>query len=216
MTLRELVRRYLPVLGIGVTAAFALVALLLALDEGAAVQATAFATLSLCAITGWYAWLTHRMVAHGHSQTKQLRRAHLEQRRSEALILANLADRVGAGMRELPPKLSEQGFDGRVREGALWSRDDLRELETLSAALGPWASGPLVDVTNFLLWMDARVREIQQVPVGRGYDYRAFPAQRWETAWRESDKHLGLVAKLARDEAERLARELQALDSEAA
>ena len=71
-------------------------------------------------------------------------------------------------------------------------------------------------MTNFLLWMDARVREIQQVPVARGYDYRGFPADRWETAWHQSDKHLGLVAKLARDEAKRLGRELQSLDSDAA
>ena len=80
------------------------------------------------------------------------------------------------------------------------------------AAVGPWASGPLVDVTNYLLWIDARIREIQKVNPLKGFDYSRFPGDRWEHAHRESDKHLALVAKLARDRAKNLANEKRTLD----
>ncbi len=182
----------------------------MALDESRAVQATALATLALCVLTGWYAFLTQRLVLFGSKQAQDLRRAQTEKERSEALILANLADRVGAGMRELPHSNGDNGFDNKIREGALWSRDDLREMEKLSAQVGPWASGPLVSVTNYLLWMDARIREVQAEPRSRGFDYaRLFDFDKWEHAWSESDKHLAVVAKLAKDRAGHLGRELE-------
>ncbi len=205
-------RRFLPAIMIVVTAGLAVVALWLAMEESRAIQATALATLALCAITGWYAWLTHRMVSHGHTQTKQMKRTEIDRQWSDAVVLANLADRVGAALRELPTDLSDGGFDRNVREGALWSRDDLRELEVLSARLGPWASGPLVDVTNYLLWIDARIREIQKVDPLKGFEYSRFPGDRWEHAYRKSDEHLAVVAKLARDRAKNLANEKRTLD----
>lgn len=205
-------RRFLPAIIIVVTAGLAVIALWLAMEESRAVQATALATLALCAITGWYGWLTYRMASHGLTQTKQLKRTEIDKQWSDAVVLANLADRVGAALRELPTNTSDRGFDTSVREGALWSRDDLRELEVLSARLGPWASGPLVDVTNYLLWIDARIREIQQVNPTIGFDYSCFPGDRWEHAYRQSDKHLALVAKLARDRAKNLANEKRTLD----
>ncbi len=207
-----MLRRFLPAIIIAVSAGLALVALWLAMEESRAVQATALATLALCAITAWYGWMTHRMVSHGHTQTKQLKRTEIDKEWSDAVVLANLADRVGAALRELPTNLSDGGFDRSVREGALWSRDDLRELEVLSARLGPWASGPLVDVTNYLLWIDARIREIQKVDPLKGFEYSRFPGDRWELAYRKSDEHLTVVAKLARDRAKNLAKEKRTLD----
>lgn len=60
--------------------------------------------------------------------------------------------------------------------------------------------------------LPARIREIQQVNPTIGFDYSRFPGDRWEHAHRESDKHLALVAKLARDKAKYLANEKRTLD----
>jgi len=195
-----------------VVGAIAIYALWLARNQSGAIQATALATLALCIITGWYAILTHKLVAHTQGQSKQLKRSELEHQHSETMVLSNLADRVGAALRELPADTGEEGFDAKIREGALWSREDLRELEILSARLGPWASVPLSQVTNFMLWMEARILEVQRVDPRSGFDYRQFPGDKWKHAWEESSRQLAVISKLADDEAERLAGERRKLD----
>jgi len=197
-------RRAIALTVLGSAAVLAVWALSAAVGHSDAALAGALATIALCLITGWYAWLNNQLVVHNQEQLAELRRSAIDLRRSRAIVFANLADRVGAAVNELPGKLSNPGFDAGIRAGVLWRPEELRELEQLAAHLGPWVAAPLVQVVNYLNWISARVAEVRAVPVLTGYDYTKFPKEKWEWAWAETMRQLPITAKLARDEAERL------------
>jgi len=201
------VQTYVPTLAIAIPVLLALGALWVLRDPAQAGYASALATVALCALTAWYAWLTHRLVIQNRAQMQLLHRTELDRQLAEAKTLASIADRVGAAVRELPAHPDQPGFDRDIRLGILWQREDLRDLERLASRLGPWATEPLIQVINYVNWMAARVVEVQAVHPSQGFDYTRFPREKWTWAWQETDKHLALLAKLARDAAERLSRE---------
>ena len=169
----------------------------------AATITTAVASIVLCAITGWYAWLTHRLVEASQRQLAMLSRREAEERKSEAARLRHRAHRLREAVKRLPAKGSQPSYGGLIREGTLWSSEDLREAERLAGRLGPWVSGPLALVVQHLDWLAQRVEEINAVPPSRGFDYSNFPWDHWEKAWAESVSNLELLEKLAKKEEER-------------
>lgn len=192
----------LPTAVLGGTALLAGVALVRIREPSIA---AALATVALCIITGWYAWLTYRLVASNVRQTRIIERQANESQRARALIFAHLASRVEAAVRELPSDPGDREFDRRVREGVLWRPEELRELEQLGAYLGPWVAYPLIQIVNYLNWITARVGEVRAVLPHIGFDYSRLDSNKWKHAWGESTRQLPLIAKLARDVGEQLA-----------
>ena len=164
----------------------------------------ALATIALCFITAWYGWLTYRLVSLGQKQMATLQRSEHQEQWRDVTFLANLAERVGAAVRELPESAKESGFDIKMRGGVLWQVEDLWRLERLSVQVGPWAYGPLVDVVNYLNWMNKRMEEIRSTDSRQGYNYRLFPGEKWAHARQQSDQQLTLIARLARNKAEQI------------
>ena len=106
--------------------------------------------------------------------------------------------------------MHEQGFDKAIRAGVLWRPEELRELEQLAAYLGPWVSMPLVQIVSYLRWINNRVDEVRAVNERTGFDYKQFPGEKWEHAWKESTRQLGIIAGIARGEVTQLDSEAEA------
>jgi hypothetical protein len=140
-------------------------------ENAGAIQAVA--TVVLVGITGWYAWLTHRLV----NVQEAARRERMAELRSVVITLRN-------GLEQLP---IEKATAIRVmRNAALWDEGDLPALRTQASWFSSDAGDHAASALAPLRWLGAKTRESKDA----GFNWERFPWDDYNHQRTLAERHL--------------------------
>jgi hypothetical protein len=119
--------------------------------------------------------------------------------REKAKQLAARANALLQKVNAFPPALLGPGADGKVRDSALWTPEEVAQVTDLPPALRGAASDAITAVQEGLTWLLPQIQAIRATPRGSGQHLIDFPHDLWRRSYQGA--LTGLQELVARSEA---------------
>ena len=135
------------------------------------------ATLALVGVTWRYVRLTAQLLEANRDQLAHLRDQAAAQNRQLRRTLVGVIDKILRCLEELPK--GPDRADPEMRTAALWTEQDVRDLQVLSAGIGAEAAARASLAATDLIWLMERAKDVRRTDPRQGFDWGRFKWEPW-------------------------------------
>lgn len=153
-------------------------------------------------VTAKYVELTKELATTASEQLSLTREAEIHRWRSDLLDLETVSRRLLTSLDELAGAAG--GWAAPIRQGALWTPDELRELTQLAAKAGKEYAALALQPATDLKWMLERIAPVRAEDPAKGYELSRFPREDFDRRLDRSRAALNEIVEKAREKAAKL------------
>jgi len=153
-------------------------------------------------VTAKYVELTRELAVTASAQLSLSREAETHRWRSDLLDLETVSRRLLTSLDEFA--VAGTSWATPIRQGALWSPEELRELTQLAAKAGKEYVSLALQPATDLQWMLERIAPVRAENPAVGYELGRFPREDFERRLARSIAALSAIVERAAAEAAKL------------